>query len=325
MTVPLVSVVIATYNTGRYLPETLESVLAQTYPQREIIVVDDGSTDDTFARIEPYVSRIRYLRRTHGGQAAARNAALRVAKGDYIALLDADDLWLPEKLAVQVEVAARHPGSGLIACDGTRFGEGVQAARLLHGAPARALDGTAEGEITGSFHRDFIAAVPIGCPGQALIPRWAVERIGPFADLLAQDYDYYLRIAQCMPVTLHRDSLVRYRFRLDSLSGPPQDREVAWAWMKIAVLQAHARRCALEDRRLANQQIGALVRAVAYHTYRRGIRGKRLRATSVMMKLLRERPWPPLALPFLLGLWAPEALRRRGALALQAINPSGSL
>ena len=76
MTSPLVSVVIAAYNAARYLRETLESALAQTHAHREIIVVDDGSTDDTAARLAPYRSRIIYIRRPHGGLAAARNAGL---------------------------------------------------------------------------------------------------------------------------------------------------------------------------------------------------------------------------------------------------------
>jgi glycosyltransferase involved in cell wall biosynthesis len=324
MTPPLVSVVIATYNTGRYLPETLESVLAQTYPRREIIVVDDGSTDGTAALMRRLPADVQYVRRAHRGLARARNTGLSLATGDYIALLDADDLWLPDKLAVQVEVAARHPQSGLIACDGIRFGEGIHPARLLYGAPARALDRRPEGEITGDFHRDFIAAVPIGCPGQVLIPRRVIDRVGPFADLLAQDYDYYLRIAQRLPVTLHRHVLVRYRSRRDSLSGPPEDRAVALPLMKIPVLKAHAHRSSPADRGLTNERIAGLVRRAARELYERSARVGRLRTTAAMATLLRARPWPPTALPFLLALWTPAALRRPGARAFHMLRLGGS-
>ncbi len=320
MTPPLVSVVIATYNAGRYLPETLESVVAQTYRRREIIVVDDGSTDGTAVLMRRFPADVQYVRRAHRGLAEARNTALRLARGDYIALIDADDLWLPDKLAVQVEVAARHPRSGLIACDGVRFGEGALPTRLLHGASARALDSSPDGEITGDFHRDFIAAVPIGCPAQVLIPRHVIEQIGPFANLLAQDYDYYLRIAQRLPVTLHRHSLVRYRSRRDSLSGPPEDRALAWPLMKVPVLKAHARRSSRSDRKLINRRIAGLIRAVARELYERSPRSGRLEASAAMATLLLTRPWPPTALPFLLALWTPIALRRPGARAYHALR-----
>src|SRR5262245_22654271 len=119
---PLVSVIITTYNTARYLPATLTSALAQTYSPYEVIVVDDGSEDDAAGSVQPFLDRIRFLPERHIGLAAARNRALDVARGEYIALLDADDLWDPDKLAVQVEVARRHPESGMIACDGREFG-----------------------------------------------------------------------------------------------------------------------------------------------------------------------------------------------------------
>jgi len=116
-----VSVIIPAYNSGPYLTETIESVLRQTYPHREIIVVDDGSTDDTPARVARYGPALTYIRQAQGGVGAARNRGVAAARGDYIALLDHDDLWVPEKLEVQVEVAARHPASGMLVCDGLEF------------------------------------------------------------------------------------------------------------------------------------------------------------------------------------------------------------
>lgn len=100
----LVSIIMPSYNTGRFLGETVRSVLAQTYPNWELILVDDCSTDDTDRVIAGFVDpRIRYLKQEKNqGAAAARNRALREAKGRWIAFLDSDDLWLPEKLERQI-------------------------------------------------------------------------------------------------------------------------------------------------------------------------------------------------------------------------------
>ncbi|MGA2602767.1 MAG: glycosyltransferase family 2 protein [Verrucomicrobiia bacterium] len=117
MTSPLVSVVIPTYNYGHYICETVESALAQTYSPVEIIVVDDGSTDDTRERLATYGNRVRYIRQQNRGLSAARNTGIQAAQGAFIALLDSDDLWLPDKLERQVAVAVHQPDAGLVASE----------------------------------------------------------------------------------------------------------------------------------------------------------------------------------------------------------------
>ena len=100
--VPMVSVVIPSYNCARYLPKAIESVLAQTFTDLEIIVVDDGSTDETAAAVAPYLDRIQFIRQNNKGLPGARNTGIRASDAPFIALLDADDSWLPEKLALQM-------------------------------------------------------------------------------------------------------------------------------------------------------------------------------------------------------------------------------
>jgi glycosyltransferase involved in cell wall biosynthesis len=97
---PLVSVIIDTYNYGRFIDEAIESVLSQTFPQKdmEIIVVDDGSTDDTHERVKKYKDKIKYIYKENGGQASAFNVGFENARGELIALLDSDDYWYPDKL-----------------------------------------------------------------------------------------------------------------------------------------------------------------------------------------------------------------------------------
>jgi glycosyltransferase involved in cell wall biosynthesis len=106
---PLISVIIPAYNAERYLPEAIDSVLGQTCPAGEIIVVDDGSSDGTPRVAERYGSRVRWLSQTNQGSAAARNRGIEAARGELLAFLDADDLWVREKLAWQVEALAAEP------------------------------------------------------------------------------------------------------------------------------------------------------------------------------------------------------------------------
>lgn len=101
---PTVSVVIAAFNAARWIGETLDSVLAQTYRDFEVIVIDDGSTDETADVVALYGRKVHYFHRENGGQPSARNVGIRAARGSYIAFIDADDLWLPNKLELQMKL-----------------------------------------------------------------------------------------------------------------------------------------------------------------------------------------------------------------------------
>ena len=104
---PRVSVLIPCYNAGRYVGAALDSVLAQTYQDFEIVVVDDGSTDDTAAVVCGY-ERVRYIYNAHSGIPVTRNLAVAKARGELIAFLDADDIWFPDKLSVQLQFMEEH-------------------------------------------------------------------------------------------------------------------------------------------------------------------------------------------------------------------------
>jgi glycosyltransferase involved in cell wall biosynthesis len=106
---PTVSCIIPAFNCARYVGEAIDSALAQTYRPVEIIVVDDGSTDGTADVVDAYKKHVRYLRQTNAGPAAARNYGLRVASGDFMALLDADDIWHPDKLDRQISCFRNRP------------------------------------------------------------------------------------------------------------------------------------------------------------------------------------------------------------------------
>ncbi|MBN1341080.1 MAG: glycosyltransferase [Phycisphaerae bacterium] len=106
----MVSVVIPSYNAGRFISHAIESVLAQLHDDLEVIVVDDGSTDGTQNRVRAYGSSVRYVGRPHGGPGAARNHGASLAKGDWLAFLDADDFWYPHKLVEQLALVESYPG-----------------------------------------------------------------------------------------------------------------------------------------------------------------------------------------------------------------------
>ena len=120
---PRVSVLIPCYNAGAYLGAALQSVLDQTYQDFEIIVVDDGSTDDS-AAVAKACSRVRYFHKAHSGIAATRNLAVQQAKGEFVAFLDADDLWAPEKLEKQVAYLDSHPQCQMVHSYAQNFFDG---------------------------------------------------------------------------------------------------------------------------------------------------------------------------------------------------------
>jgi glycosyltransferase involved in cell wall biosynthesis len=109
MNSPVISCIVPVFNAERYLRETLDSVMGQTYRPLEIIVADDGSTDATASVVAAYGDRVRYLLQPNGGPAAARNLGLRAVSGEFVAFIDQDDLWNPEKLARQMARFQAHP------------------------------------------------------------------------------------------------------------------------------------------------------------------------------------------------------------------------
>ena len=101
MSTPHISVIIPAYNAAEFVGQAIESAIAQTLPAHEILVIDDGSKDDTVSAVEKYLPKVRLLQRQNGGPAAARNLGIRESTGEWLAMLDADDTWLPTKLEKQ--------------------------------------------------------------------------------------------------------------------------------------------------------------------------------------------------------------------------------
>ena len=194
-----VSVTIPVYNGGRTIAAALQSVFEQTYPNFEVIVVDDGSTDDTAAQVAKWSGRVRYEHQPNAGPASARNEALRYARGRYVAFLDADDVWLPRKLERQVAYFARFPETGLLHTASLVSRAPTHAALAALDAPQDDDAGGPPRRVFGDlFHGRFdINTLTV------MVPREVLLACGGFderRELHVEDWDLWLRVAARFPV-----------------------------------------------------------------------------------------------------------------------------
>jgi glycosyltransferase involved in cell wall biosynthesis len=213
--VPAVSVIIPAYGVAQYIAGTLDSVFVQTYRDFEIIVVNDGCPDSAAleAALRPYRERIVYIRKQSGGVSSARNVGMRAARAPLIALLDGDDTWLPEFLAVQTDYLRSHPHTDIVYCDGTNFGDTPLANRtLMELSPSR-------GAVTFESLALFRCSVILG---SVVARKAAILAVGGFDESLrrAEDFDLWLRAAHAgARISYHPRVLVRYRQRATGLSA----------------------------------------------------------------------------------------------------------
>lgn len=213
---PTVSIVIATYNYGMFIEGAIESVLAQTYSDFEIIVVDDGSCDNTDKIIGTYLidSRIRYHRTDHLGQSKAKNTGIRLSRGSLVAVLDADDLWLPTKLERQLELFWKDPELGVAYTRRILINERGEGVPYLQPTFYR-------GDVLEQmFRNNFI------CHSSVLIRKEVLDRVGVFDESIpmAIDFDLWLRIALQFRFDYVDEALVKYRTGHASLSRRGEER-----------------------------------------------------------------------------------------------------
>ncbi len=199
----LVSVIVATYNMGGYLPQAVHSVLAQAYPSVEVCIVDDGSSDDTPAVVKRWDSdpRVHVHRQPNAGQARAKNKGIELSSGSYVAFLDADDTWLPEKLAKQMPLFAGRPEVGVVYSDYERMDQDGQP---LPKGPTRMY----RGRISAPLLVDNFVSFP-----SAVVRRECLERFGVFDEALGMgiDYDLWLRLSAHYDFDFISEPTVRYR------------------------------------------------------------------------------------------------------------------
>jgi len=224
----LVSVIIPTYNREDLVCEAIQSVLEQTYRNFEIIVVDDGSTDDTKQALIPYKDRITYIYQENQGGAAARNTGIKAAKGKYIAFLDSDDLWFPQKLERQVEILDNHDDFALVYTNivyidnAGRFNAPGYSSRMF-------LSGYL-------FKETLLRKVACGHPPTWLIRKTCFEEIGGFDPEFrtSHDRDMIVRIAREYEIYGIKDPLTMVRRHdFERLRGSSFAEQIEHYWFKF--------------------------------------------------------------------------------------------
>ena len=251
-----VAVVIPAYNAGLYLPRAIDSVLAQTYRDYQIFVIDDGSTDDTPNVLDAYAGRIVSVRQPHAGAAAARNRGIRLSNNPYVAFLDADDEWLPTKLEQQIAVLKQDPDFGMVysdcSTDGTGPFSGPHFARV--GVPP-----------SGRVFQQLLQGCTVHTP-TVLARRGCLECVGPFDQSLrvGEDYNMWLRIAASSDIAVVSDVLAIRHITPGSL-GQTTSVDDALGGV-IAAFEHLAQQC----RSLTAEDAKALRNATAAYCYKYG-------------------------------------------------------
>lgn len=207
-----VSAVVSVYNGAAFISTALESIFSQSHPVDEIIVVDDGSTDELEPALRPFAHDITFIRQHNQGVSVARNVGIEVATGAWIALLDHDDQWLPHKQERLLAVIRDRENVAVVYSDMEVFGDICRSSRFAGRPTPR-----------GKIFRDLLFSDPIG-PSASIIRRDAINQVGGFDPTLrnCQDLDLYLRLAARWDIEYVPEVLARYRCHEHNLSKNQQ-------------------------------------------------------------------------------------------------------
>jgi glycosyltransferase involved in cell wall biosynthesis len=306
---PSITAVVGAYNAERWIGETVGAILSQTHRPDEVIVVNDGSTDETASELARFGDEIRVVTQQNGGCPAAFNGGFAQAGGDYVAMCGADDVWAPDKLERQVAALVAHPEVDLSFGGAQNFG--VVEGPWPHAPGEGVLDS-----------REFLRVLygrNIVCASSMLIRRSLYQRLGPFVECAAgerfacDDYDYWLR-ALTSGAVFHYDSRLHVNYRRHTANATNDQ-----YWIHRSRNLTHRWYAAKIDD-------PALVRAVLADDLLRTARaevdtGERRRARAIFANSLRYRITPR-ALAYVLLLSLPERHARRTVHALVTLKRS---
>ncbi len=292
--IPRVSVVVPAFNVKAFIAEAIRSVESQGVPAVEILVIDDGSRDGTADYVEEHFPAVRLFRKANGGSATARNVGLREARGEYIAFLDADDVWLPGKLKAQLDYFETHPDIAML---GTGFAPWVADSRGEFGDPAdlavgnaKIEPGTIDPEASGwGYHKmlldNYVWTTTV------MMRRTLVEKIGLFDETLrlGQDYDFFLRASRETEIHVLRGIYAVYRQHPGSAIARGADFNYAAHIIRRAVDRwglASPNGEAITEQQLSDR-LQHIHFSCGYRHYRKGLHRK---AIPEFLASLREKP-----------------------------------
>ena len=293
---PRVSVIIPAYNAAALLRHTLESVLGQSWRDLEVVLVDDGSTDETAQVAESFGGPVRVLRQRNQGPSVARNHGVEAARGSFIAFLDADDLWLPDKLGLQMELFQERPELGLVYTN-YQYTDGSKLLPLHRGAQKVPF----EGWVFRPLLRDnFLATSTV------VVRRECLQQVGGFDPALeiSEDYDLWLRVAREYPVGYVPAPLARYRFHDRNVFGDLEQRLES----RRRIFRKLARETPpelLPD----PEEIHELTAGFQFRIARLYLRGGQPRRARELFRAMQGTAVPR-AREWLLSTWVPPALLR---------------
>jgi hypothetical protein len=273
--VPQVSVVIPVYNAATFVPKAIDSVLRQTMGDLELVVVDDGSTDDTPAAVQAISDpRMRYIRQKNQGPSVARNTGIRATTGPWVAFLDGDDYWLPTKLEAQLAKAQANPQAGLVYSGGTY--------RDVSGAMIADMPATVEGDVLPELLLDNCLA---GSTSSAMVRRDVLDKIGLFDESMSccEDWELWLRVATVTKIAKVDERLACIVNRPGSLNKRARDvRNVSVEMLKTAFATYGASHSHLRRRALWNVYRSS---AMTYQTH-----GEHANATRDILRAISYCP-----------------------------------
>ena len=230
---PKVSIIIPVYNGAAFIEEAIQSALDQTFSDFDLIVIDDGSTDETPRAVTQFGKRVRYFRQTNQGRSRARNKGLELADGEYVAFLDADDRWKPDRLERGVSVLEGMPEIGLVHGEveainprGATLKKETNQIRKYYQLERK----------SGSGHFLLLEDKCILLSSTILFRRECLNRVG-YYDLafpIYEDYDWYLRFALCYPIRLlEAPPIAQYRRHPGNVSSHYDSRTIATTYIAI--------------------------------------------------------------------------------------------
>jgi glycosyltransferase involved in cell wall biosynthesis len=307
--VPTITAVVGAYNAREWIGETVSAILSQTHPPDEVVVVDDGSTDDTAGELERFAGKVRVVRQSNGGCPAAFNRAFAEARSDYVAMCGADDLWESDKLERHIAALTAHPQIDVALGGAWNFGTG-------EGPWVPTPD---EGLLDAPRFMPMLYRRNVICASSALIRRSLYLRLGPFVEsaegerFACDDYDYWLRALASGAVFFYDPSvLVKYRWHATNAT---RNR----LWVHRSLFRTHRWHAEnVDDRELVREvladDLSRLARAEVEE-------GDYPGARASFAQSLRQK-FTPRALAFALVLSLSERHARRVIQALVALKRS---